>query len=139
MAKRIEREVRLGHRQCLRYASQRCQRGRRGDKRAVAQARHRMRKICSTRLLRSAKHDVANATGIPAEELHAIRRGDSREDRVRGDRRRTECAMLHETTCSEACRPVRTERAQRRGARSREEPCSGRNLAFAAYSQREKK
>ena len=52
---------------------------------------------------------------------------------------RTECAMLHETTCSEACLPVRTERAQRRGARSREEPCSGRNPAFAAYFHSEKR
>ena len=139
MAKRIEREVGLviGN-VCgmLRSAVN-------GADEEISELSHRLGTECENLLdsaLRSAKHDVANATGIPAEELHAIRRGDSREDRVRGDRRedRVRDAARNDLQRSMPSREDRARaearREEQRRTVQRQEP------GFrSVFSQREKK
>ena len=139
MAKRIEREVGLviGN-VCgmLRSAVN-------GADEEISELSHRLGTECENLLdsaLRSAKHDVANATGIPAEELHAIRRGDSREDRVRADRRedRVRDAARNDLQRSMPSREDRARaearREEQRRTVQRQEP------GFrSVFSQREKK
>ena len=139
MAKRIEREVGLviGN-VCgmLRSAVN-------GADEEISELSHRLGTECENLLdsaLRSAKHDVANATGIPAEELHVVRRGDSREDRVRGDRRedRVRDAARNDLQRSMPSREDRARaearREEQRRAVQRQEP------GFrSVFSQREKK
>lgn len=144
MAKRIEREVGLviGN-VCgmLRSAVD-------GADEEISELSHKLGTECENMLdsaLRSAKRDVANATGIPAEELHAVRRGDSREDRARGDRPRDDRRedKVRDAARSDAQRsmPSREDRARAEARREEQRRAAQRqDPGFrSVFSQREKK
>ena len=150
MAKRIEREVGLviGN-VCgmLRSAAD-------GADEEISELSHKLGVECESMLdsaLRSAKRDVASATGIPADELHAVRRGELCEDRIREDRPRED--RPHENrprdersreqgrTDGQRTVPSREDRARAEARREEQRRAAQRHdQGFrSVFSQREKK
>ncbi len=135
MAKRIEREVGLviGN-VCgmLRSAAD-------GADEEISELSHKLGVECESMLdsaLRSAKRDVASATGIPADELHAVRRSEMREDRPRDERSREQGR-----TDGQRIVPSREDRARAEARREEQRRTAQRqDQGFrSVFSQREKK
>ena len=135
MAKRIEREVGLviGN-VCgmLRSAAD-------GADEEISELSHKLGVECESMLdsaLRSAKRDVASATGIPADELHAVRRSEMREDRPRDERSREQGR-----TDGQRIVPSREDRARAEARREEQRRTAQRqDQGFRSeFSQREKK
>ena len=135
MAKRIEREVGLviGN-VCgmLRSAAD-------GADEEISELSHKLGVECESMLdsaLRSAKRDVASATGIPADELHAVRRSEMREDRPRDERSREQGR-----TDGQRIEPSREDRARAEARREEQRRTAQRqDQGFrSVFSQREKK
>lgn len=140
MAKRIEREVGLviGN-VCgmLRSAAD-------GADEEISELSHKLGVECESMLdsaLRSAKRDVASATGIPADELHAVRRSEMREDRMREDRPRDERSREQGRTDGQRIVPSREDRARAEARREEQRRTAQRqDQGFrSVFSQREKK
>lgn len=135
MANRIEREVGLviGN-VCgmLRSAAD-------GADEEISELSHKLGVECESMLdsaLRSAKRDVASATGIPADELHAVRRSEMREDRPRDERSREQGR-----TDGQRIVPSREDRARAEARREEQRRTAQRqDQGFrSVFSQREKK
>lgn len=140
MAKRIEREVGLviGN-VCgmLRSAAD-------GADEEISELSHKLGVECESMLdsaLRSAKRDVASATGIPADELHAVRHSEMREDRMREDRPRDERSREQGRTDGQRIVPSREDRARAEARREEQRRTAQRqDQGFrSVFSQREKK
>lgn len=140
MAKRIEREVGLviGN-VCgmLRSAAD-------GADEEISELSHKLGVECESMLdsaLRSAKRDVASATGISADELHAVRRGELREDRPHENRPRDERSREQGRTDGQRTVPSREDRAHAEARREEQRRAAQRqDQGFrSVFSQREKK
>lgn len=140
MAKRIEREVGLviGN-VCgmLRSAAD-------GADEEISELSHKLGVECESMLdsaLRSAKRDVASATGISADELHAVRRGELREDRPHENRPRDERSREQGRTDGQRTVPSREDRARAEARREEQRRAAQRqDQGFrSVFSQREKK
>ena len=110
----------------------------------ISELSHKLGVECESMLdsaLRSAKRDVASATGIPADELHAVRRSEMREDRMREDRPRDERSREQGRTDGQRIVPSREDRARAEARREEQRRTAQRqDQGFrSVFSQREKK